>query len=70
MPPMRLTCWGGWIVSYAGGAERRRQEFFGYGIEVTDMDPAPGTPEGDRLEILGLLVEAYEMGWASPMTYR
>lgn len=27
---------------------------------LVDMDPAPDTPEGDRLEVLGLLVEAYE----------
>lgn len=27
---------------------------------LIDLDPAPDTPEGDRLEVLGLLVEAYE----------
>lgn len=27
---------------------------------LVDMDPSPDTPEGDRLEVLGLLVEAYE----------
>lgn len=28
--------------------------------KLVDKDPAPGTPDGDRLEIWGLLVEAYE----------
>lgn len=27
---------------------------------IVDMDPAPGTPEGDELEILAILVEKYE----------
>jgi HTH-type transcriptional regulator/antitoxin HigA len=27
---------------------------------LVDMDPAEGTDEGDRLEVLSLLVEAYE----------
>ncbi|MEM5325697.1 transcriptional regulator [Paraburkholderia sp. JHI2823] len=27
---------------------------------LVDADPAPGTPEGDRLEILATLVERYE----------
>ena len=27
---------------------------------LVDMDPAPGTPEGDELEILAILVEKYE----------
>lgn len=27
---------------------------------LVDADPAPGTPDGDRLEILSLLVERYE----------
>jgi len=29
--------------------------------KLVDKDPARGTPDGDRLEVLGLLVEAYEM---------
>lgn len=28
--------------------------------QLIDKDPAPGTPDGDRLDILGTLVEAYE----------
>lgn len=28
--------------------------------KLVDLDPARGTPEGDRLEALSLLVEAYE----------
>jgi len=28
--------------------------------ELVDVDPAPGTSEGDRLEILSMLVERYE----------
>jgi HTH-type transcriptional regulator / antitoxin HigA len=28
--------------------------------ELVDADPAPGTPEGDHLEILSMLVERYE----------
>jgi HTH-type transcriptional regulator/antitoxin HigA len=27
---------------------------------LIDLDPAPDTPEGERLEVLGTLVEAYE----------
>ncbi|GAB7537128.1 helix-turn-helix domain-containing protein [Burkholderia sp. 3C] len=27
---------------------------------LVDADPAPGTPEGDQLEILAILVEKYE----------
>ncbi|MEK6347538.1 MAG: transcriptional regulator [Burkholderia sp.] len=27
---------------------------------LVDTDPAPGTPEGDRLEILAILMEKYE----------
>ena len=27
---------------------------------LVDADPAPGTPDGDRLEVLGTLVTAYE----------
>jgi HTH-type transcriptional regulator / antitoxin HigA len=27
---------------------------------LVDADPKPGTPDGDRLEVLGTLVEAYE----------
>jgi HTH-type transcriptional regulator / antitoxin HigA len=27
---------------------------------LVDVDPAPGTPEGDELEILSILVERYE----------
>lgn len=27
---------------------------------LVDADPAPGTPDGDRLEILAILVERYE----------
>lgn len=27
---------------------------------LVDLDPAPGSPDGDRLEILGLMVQAYE----------
>jgi HTH-type transcriptional regulator/antitoxin HigA len=27
---------------------------------LVDADPAPGTPEGDRLEVLATLVERYE----------
>ena len=27
---------------------------------LIDMDPAPNTPEGDHLELLGTLVEAWE----------
>lgn len=27
---------------------------------LVDVDPAPGTPDGDRLEILATLVERYE----------
>ena len=27
---------------------------------LVEADPAPGTPEGDRLEILSMLVERYE----------
>jgi len=27
---------------------------------LVDADPAPGTPDGDRLDILSLLVERYE----------
>jgi HTH-type transcriptional regulator/antitoxin HigA len=28
--------------------------------ELIDLDPAPDTPEGERLEVLGTLVQAYE----------
>jgi HTH-type transcriptional regulator / antitoxin HigA len=28
--------------------------------KLIDLDPERGTPDGDRLQILGLLVEAYE----------
>jgi HTH-type transcriptional regulator/antitoxin HigA len=28
--------------------------------ELVDADPAPGTPDGDRLDILSILVERYE----------
>ncbi|KVN76863.1 transcriptional regulator [Burkholderia stagnalis] len=28
---------------------------------LVDADPAPGTPDGDRLEILAILVERYEV---------
>jgi HTH-type transcriptional regulator/antitoxin HigA len=28
--------------------------------QLIDMDPAPNTPEGDHLELLGKLVEAWE----------
>ncbi|MFL9874736.1 hypothetical protein PQR69_24120 [Paraburkholderia megapolitana] len=28
--------------------------------ELVDADPEPGTPDGDRLEILSILVERYE----------
>jgi HTH-type transcriptional regulator/antitoxin HigA len=28
--------------------------------QLIDMDPAPNTPEGDHLELLGTLVEAWE----------
>jgi len=28
--------------------------------QLIDLDPAPDSPEGERLEVLGLLVEAYE----------
>ena len=28
---------------------------------LVDMDPAPGTPEGDRLDVMATLVEAYEV---------
>ena len=27
---------------------------------LVDLDPAPGTPRGDKLEILAILVERYE----------
>ena len=27
---------------------------------LVDADPAPGTPEGDQLEVLSMLVERYE----------
>jgi antitoxin component HigA of HigAB toxin-antitoxin module len=27
---------------------------------LVDLDPEPGTPDGDRLEILSILVEHYE----------
>jgi len=27
---------------------------------LIDLDPEPDSPEGERLEVLGLLVEAYE----------
>lgn len=27
---------------------------------LIDLDPAPNTPEGKQLEVLGALVEAYE----------
>jgi antitoxin component HigA of HigAB toxin-antitoxin module len=27
---------------------------------LVDLDPEPGTPDGDRLEILSILVENYE----------
>ncbi|MCY0858574.1 MULTISPECIES: helix-turn-helix domain-containing protein [unclassified Cupriavidus] len=27
---------------------------------LVDIDPAPGTPEGDRLEIMATLIERYE----------
>ncbi len=27
---------------------------------LIDLDPAPGTPEGERLDVLGTLVQAYE----------
>ncbi|MBT2334923.1 hypothetical protein J7E49_13530 [Variovorax paradoxus] len=27
---------------------------------LIDLDPAPDTPEGEQLEVLGTLVEAYE----------
>lgn len=27
---------------------------------LVDFDPAPATPEGDRLDVLSILVEAYE----------
>jgi antitoxin component HigA of HigAB toxin-antitoxin module len=33
---------------------------------LVDQDPEPGTPDGDRLEILSLLVEHYEaQEWAA-----
>ena len=28
--------------------------------QLVDQDPPPGTPEGDRLDVLGTLVQAYE----------
>jgi len=28
--------------------------------ELVDLDPAPDTPEGEHLEVLGTLVQAYE----------
>lgn len=28
---------------------------------LVDIDPAPGTPEGDRLDVMATLVEAYEV---------
>ena len=28
---------------------------------LVDMDPAPGTPEGDRLDVMATMVEAYEV---------
>ena len=28
--------------------------------ELVDLDPAPGTPDGDRLDIMATLVTAYE----------
>lgn len=28
--------------------------------DLIDLDPAPDTPEGEALEVLGTLVEAYE----------
>jgi len=28
---------------------------------LVDMDPAPGTPEGDRLDAMATLIEAYEV---------
>lgn len=28
--------------------------------KLVDKDPAPGTPDGDRLDVLATLVEAYE----------
>ena len=27
---------------------------------LVEMDPVPGTPDGDRLEVLATLVQAYE----------
>ena len=27
---------------------------------LVDVDPAPGTPDGDQLEILSILIERYE----------
>lgn len=27
---------------------------------LVDLDPAPGTPEGDRLDVLSVLIEHYE----------
>jgi HTH-type transcriptional regulator/antitoxin HigA len=27
---------------------------------LVDVDPAPGTPDGDRLEVLATLIEQYE----------
>jgi HTH-type transcriptional regulator/antitoxin HigA len=33
---------------------------------LVDQDPEPGTPDGDRLEFLSLLVEHYEaQEWAA-----
>jgi HTH-type transcriptional regulator / antitoxin HigA len=28
--------------------------------KLVDKDPAPGTPEGDQLDVLGTLIEAFE----------
>ena len=34
---------------------------------LVDADPQPGTPEGDRLDILATLVEAYEARHIRPV---
>ncbi|SOE63530.1 hypothetical protein SAMN05414139_02326 [Burkholderia sp. D7] len=33
--------------------------------ELVDLDPEAGTPEGDRLDVLSILVERYEAGHGS-----
>jgi HTH-type transcriptional regulator / antitoxin HigA len=33
---------------------------------LMESDPAPGTPEGDRLDVLATLVQAYE-SWHFPI---